>query len=84
MMMPDAVYDHSVPKKAQNISINADLSRQLKAEKVNLSAECEKHLTEVLRNIKRQKWQEENRDALEYYDTFVEEYGSFGESNRRF
>ena len=82
--MTDAVYDTSAPKKPQNISINSDLSRQLKETEVNISAECEAHLAQVLRKVKRDQWLEENREALECYDRFIDQYGSFGDTHRRF
>jgi antitoxin CcdA len=77
-------YDTNAPKKTTHLSINADLLRQARKEQINLSQALEKHLAELVTEIKRQKWQDGSREAIEEYAKFVEKNGCFGDSLRCF
>ena len=77
-------YDSDAPKKTTHLSINGDLLRQAREEKINLSQMLEKHLAESMMEIKRQKWRESSREAIEEYAQFVEKHGCFGDSLRCF
>ena len=77
-------YDPSAKKKATNVTINADLLRQAKALGINLSQTFEKHLDEVIREARREKWLEENREALDDHNGFIERHGVFSDGLRRF
>ena len=77
-------YDQNAPKKTTHLSINSDLFRQAKEEKINLSKTLEKHLAEAMQEKKRQRWLENNREAIEEYTLFVEKYGCFGDTLRCF
>ena len=77
-------YDPAAPKKATNVTINADLLRQAKLLGLNLSQTFEKHLEEVVREARRKKWLEENRDALDDHNDFIERHGVFSDGLRRF
>lgn len=78
--MTAPVCDPSAPKKPVNLSINSDLLRQARELKLNLSKALEERLLEVLKEERRRRWQEENREAIEAYNRFVEEHGVFGAS----
>ena len=77
-------YNPDAPKKTAHLSINSDLLRQAKEEKINLSQTLEKHLAESMLEKKRQKWLESNREAIEEYSRFVEKHGCFGDTLRCF
>ncbi len=79
-----AIYDETAMKKATNVTINSDLLQKAKSYKINISQTFEKHLTEVVKKKKEQEWLEENREAIEAYNTRVERDGLFSDSFRRF
>ena len=49
-------YDSKAPKKAVNLSINADMLGKARGLGVNLSAEMEARLTEIVRTAERERW----------------------------
>jgi len=77
-------FDTSAPKKSTNLSINSDLLRQAKECNINLSQALEMRLTELLREGKRRKWLEENREAIEDYNRRIEASSVFSDGLRRF
>ena len=82
--MPAPVYDPQAPKRAANLSINRDLLRQAREQGINLSKALEERLCEMLLELKRQRWREENRAAIESYNRRVEEEGVFSDEMRSF
>ena len=82
--MPAPVCDPKAPKKAVNVSINSDLLRQARELKINLSKTLEIQLEQVLREERARRWQEENREAIEAHNRFVEEHGVFSDRLRHF
>jgi len=72
------------PKRAANLSVNAELLDQAKALDINLSATLEKALEAEVRARKRELWREENREAIAAYNTHIEEHGVFGDHARLF
>jgi len=77
-------FEPSAPKKSTNLSINSDLLRQAKERHINLSQALELRLAELLREEKRQKWQEENLEAVEDYNRRIEAVGVFSDGLRHF
>jgi antitoxin CcdA len=77
-------FDPSAPKKSTNLSINSDLLRQAKEHHINLSQALELRLSEMLKEEKCRKWQEENREAIECYNRRVATDGVFSDGLRRF
>jgi len=73
------LYDYSAPKKATNLSINSDLLAKTREMKINLSATLEQALQEKLKVAKENAWKEENKMAINAYNQFVEENGSFSD-----
>lgn len=82
--MTPACYDVNAPKKSTNLSVNADLLAQARGMKINLSRIFEERLAEVVVEAKRKEWLEDNRPAIDDYNTRVRARGSFGDSVRRF
>ena len=54
--MNSSVYDKGAPKRAVNVSVNADLATKAKALGVNLSEALETRLAELVATAERQKW----------------------------
>jgi len=77
-------YNAEAPKKPTNVSINSDLLSQARSLKINLSATLEQALTEQLREKRRAQWRQENASAIRAYNDYVEKYGTFGDSVRKF
>ena len=77
-------FDTSAPMKSTNLSINSDLLRQAKECNINLSQALEIRLAELLKEEKRRRWQEENREAIEDYNRRIEASGVFSDGLRRF
>lgn len=74
----------SVRKRPTNVSISADLLRQARALRVNLSQALEQRLREIVREAKKKRWLEKNREALDDYNRRIEKRGAFSNGVRRF
>jgi len=82
--MRTLIFDPQAPKKSANLSINRDLLRQAKEHGINLSRELEQRLSEILLELKRRQWQEENRAAIEAYNRRIAAHGVFSDGLRSF
>jgi antitoxin CcdA len=76
--------NHSVPKRATNVSVRGDLLTAAREAGVNLSATLERALIEALAEVKRRKWREDNRDAIAAYNEHIDEHGAFSDGVRSF
>ncbi len=83
-MYMSAAYDENAIKKATNVTINSDLLQKAKAYKINLSQNFEAYLAEVVKKREEQQWLEENKSAIEAYNTRIEKEGLFSDEHRRF
>ena len=63
------------PKRAVNLTIDAELLAEAKAAGTNLSALLEQALQEELKERRWQKWREDNREATESMNRYVETHG---------
>lgn len=72
------------PKKAVNLSLDGRLLQLGKELGLNLSSLAEQALAEAVRAGLGQRWQEENRDAIEAYNRRVEAQGVFSDGLRTF
>lgn len=82
--MQNHTYNQDAPKQTAHLSINSDLLRQAKEEKINLSQTLEKFLVQAIRDKRRQEWLDNSRESIEEYAQFVEKNGCFGDSLRCF
>ena len=82
--MAETLYDPNAPKKPANLAVNADLLRQAKSRKINLSRLLEHRLIEVLKEAEREAWLAENESAIEEYNARIECGGAFSNGLRRF
>ncbi|MDY0013676.1 MAG: type II toxin-antitoxin system CcdA family antitoxin [Rhodocyclaceae bacterium] len=78
------LYNPLAPKRAANLSINADLLAKAKAADINLSATLEQALSEALRQRQREQWLAENKTAIEAYNQRVQAQGVFSDDLRTF
>ena len=71
-------------KRAANLSINAELLDEAKALDINLSATLEKALESEVRARMREKWLEENREAIAAYNARIARDGMLSDHVRAF
>lgn len=83
-MKPHFVYDTESPKRPVNLSANADLLRIAKEAGVNLSKTFEEALLEKTRQSLEAQWKEENKEAIERYNSRIAAQGVFAARKRRF
>jgi antitoxin CcdA len=74
----------SVRKAPTNLSLRIDLVQRAKTLGLNLSEVVESALEEAIRKAEQARWLAENEKAIEYYNSFVEKHGVFGEEFRQF
>ena len=65
----------SPSRKAVNLSIDADLLAEAKALGVNVSRAAEAGIAGAVKAEKERRWKEENREAIESSNRWVEEHG---------
>ncbi|MBW8754704.1 MAG: type II toxin-antitoxin system CcdA family antitoxin [Sphingomonadales bacterium] len=62
-------------RKATNVSLDEELVAEAKELGVNVSRACEKGLAAEVREARRQKWVEENWDAIQSSNAYFQEHG---------
>lgn len=78
------LYNHDAPKKPTNLSLNSDLLKRSRALNINLSATLEQALKAKLAAHQAEKWKDENKNAIQAYNEFVEKHGCFSDEFREF
>jgi antitoxin CcdA len=78
------VYLTKAPKKAVNLSLNADLLRLGKELGLNLSSLAEEALAQAVRARLAETWREANGEAIKAYNEHVAKAGVFSDELRRF
>lgn len=78
------VYDVAAPKRAANVTVNADLLRRARELELNLSQVLERALVDAVRAGLREQWLRENRAAIDAYNGQVDRHGCFGDRFRTF
>ena len=71
-------------RKAANLSIDASVLADAKALDINVSRAAESGIAEAVRAEKGRRWLEENREALLYYNEWLEENGLLLDEYRQF
>jgi antitoxin CcdA len=79
-----SLYDRSAPKRAVNVSVNADLAAKAKALGVNLSEALEARLAELVAAAERQQWLTDNAEAIDAYNERVESGAILSDFERPF
>jgi len=70
------------PKRAVNVSIDAEILSVAKEMKINLSRAFEETLRSLTKEERIRRFQDENREAIESYNALIERAGIFGEEWR--
>ncbi|MBK8993754.1 MAG: type II toxin-antitoxin system CcdA family antitoxin [Gammaproteobacteria bacterium] len=78
------VFNSQAPKKAANLSVNADLLSRARELNINLSATLEQALIQALEQRRREEWLDRNRDAIDAYNEHVEAHRVFSAGIRSF
>jgi antitoxin CcdA len=66
------------------VSIRSDLLEAAREAGLNLSAALERALTKELAEVNRNKWRQENHEAIVAYNEHVEKHGTFSDDVRTF
>ena len=69
-------------KRPVNVTIDEDVLADAKRLGINLSQVLEDELRKRVTEEKTRRWQEENREAIEAHNLFIEKHGIFGEEFR--
>ena len=67
------------PKRAVNVSVDAEILAAAKAQGINLSQTLEDELRKRTQEAREAKWREENRESIVSYNRLIERAGVFGE-----
>jgi antitoxin CcdA len=67
--------NRQVIRKSTNLSLDAQLVADAKAFGLNLSETAERAIAEAVREEKVRRWKEENREAIEATNRYIEEHG---------
>lgn len=62
-------------RRPTNVTLPDNLLREARALGINLSQACERGLAAEVGSVRRQRWLEENRDAMEAWNEYVAEHG---------
>lgn len=71
-------------KKPVNLTINSSLLEAARQLNFNLSETLERELTAILLQQARERWQAENREAIDAHNQFVERHGLWSDGLRQF
>jgi antitoxin CcdA len=77
-------YLADAPKRPVNLSLNGDLLRLGKELGLNLSSVAEEAIAYAVNARLTERWLEENRQAIESYNTRIEAQGVFSDGIRTF
>ena len=72
------------PRRAVNLSVDANLLDEARAFHLNLSATLERALVEQLRQSRAERWLVENKDGIAAYNALVDQHGAFADTRRTF
>lgn len=72
MSRPAAV---ASPRRATNVTLPEALLRDARDMGINLSQACERGLAAEVADARRQRWLEENQDAMDAWNEHVAEHG---------
>jgi antitoxin CcdA len=82
--MPDTNISATNARRATNVTLPEALVSMARALGVNISQASEAGLAAAVKKAREQKWLEENKEAIEEYNKYVEEHGLTLEEYRTF
>ena len=62
-------------RRATNVSLDSAHLAEARELGINISQACERGLVETLAEERARRWKEENREAMEGWNRYVEEHG---------
>ena len=62
-------------RRATNVSLASDLIEEAKQLDINISQACEKGLASEVKKAREDKWIEENWEAIQFWNDYVEKNG---------
>jgi len=62
-------------RRAANVSLSSELIDEAKRLEINISQACEKGLAAEVKKAREDKWIEENWEAIQFWNRYVEENG---------
>ncbi len=62
-------------RRATNVSLDTKLVEAAKEYGINVSRACEEGLAKHISEERNRRWQEENKEAIEAYNAWIEENG---------
>ncbi len=62
-------------RRATNVSLRSDLIEEARRLDINISQACESGLEASVAKSRAERWIEENREAIEYWNRYVDEHG---------
>ena len=62
-------------RRATNVTLPETLLAEARAAGINVSQACERGLVSALAEARRQRWLDENRDAIANWNSYVAEHG---------
>jgi antitoxin CcdA len=65
----------AVPRRATNITLPEPLLQAARALNINLSQACERGLAAAVAETRAQQWLQDNRDAMDAWNAYVEHHG---------
>ena len=71
------------PKRAVNVSVDAEILGLSKELKINLSQVLEDELRKRTKEAREAKWRDENREAIDSYNRFIEKHGTWSAKYRK-
>lgn len=71
------------PKRAVNISVDAEILKVAKEMNINLSQAFEELLRKLTQEERVRRFQDEHRQSIESYNRFIEKNGLFGARYRK-
>jgi antitoxin CcdA len=83
-IMPNSRRDSRAPKRAVNLSIDAELLAEARGLGLSLSGLLEERLSDAVREARRKAWLTEKTEAIEDYNSRIDTRGSYADSVRRF
>lgn len=72
------------PKKATNVSLNAELVEEAKKLGINVSDACQSGLAAEVKKARDATWKEENRAAIESWNEYIRKNGMPYDKYRQF
>ena len=67
--------ERQVRKRAVNLFVDTELLDEGRRLRINLSETLEERLRTIVRAEREQRWLEENREAIESINSFIERHG---------